>query len=312
MNWDILLHWMTHMGEGSWDGFKDAVARLAPQDEALDELFVRGRLYLSDMGHAEFFFSGSRRWRVLPPVLAGLAAKPDAAILCGGRTPQLSGTLTTSAEAAGCRVSLEDAADGPTALHFRGEPAALASAAAAADVRFVSDYAGALCRAVVPVYEMFERAPEEPAPTNWSRKSFDFDSMSLVDGFRPNSACECSPRRGLPRWYVHTRRGRLRAMPKREAIYASAMLQRVTLLRYDAESRRLLSPVKTPPPEVFSRVACLCAGTRGRVEGRLIVFDQVPLETAAVLCVAAGQSHPSVAHSVIHTSKTGNDDGQPV
>jgi hypothetical protein len=306
MNWDILLHWMTHMGEGSWDGFKDAVARLAPQDEALDELFVRLRLYLSDMGHAEFFIGGSRRWRVLPPVLAGLAAQSDAAVLCGGRTRQLSGILTTYAKAAGCLVSLEDAADGPTALRVTGEPAALASAASAAGIRFVSDYASALCREVVPVYEMFECAPEESAPTNWSRKSFDFDSMSLVDGFRPNSACECSPRRGLPRWYVHTRRGRLRAMPKREAIYTAAMLQRVTLLRYDSEIRRLLSPVRVPPPELFSRVACLCAGTRGRVEGRLIVFDQVPLETAAVLCVAAGQSHPGVARSVIYTSKTGN------
>lgn len=312
MNWDILLHWMTHLSEGSWDGFKDAVARLAPEDEALDELFVRLRLCLSDMGHAEFFVGGSRRWRVLPPVLAGLAAKPDVTVLCGGRTPQLSGTLTMSAKAAGCLVSLEDAADGPTALRVTGEPAALASAADAAGVRFVSDYASALCREVVPVYEMFERAPEESAPTNWSRKSFDFDSMSLVDGFRPNSACECSPRRGLPRWYVHTRRGRLRAMPKREAIYAAAMLQRVTLLRYDFEGRRLLSPVKVPPPELFSRVACLCAGRRGRVEGRLIVFEQVPLETAAVLCVAAGQPHPGVARSVIDTSKTGNYNGQPV
>lgn len=302
MNWDILLHWMTHMGEGSWDGFKDAVARLAPQDEALDELFVRLRLCLSDMGHAEFFVGGSRRWRMLPPVLGGLAAKPDVAVLCGGRTPQLSGILATSAKAAGCLVSLEDAADGPTTLRVTGEPAALAGAAAAVGVRFVSDYAGALCREVVPVYEMFDRALEESVPTNWSRKSFDFNSMSLVDGFRSNSACECSPRRGLPRWYVHTRHGRLRAMPKREAIYAAAMLQRVTLLRYDVESRRLHAGVRVPPPELFSRVACLCAGTRGRVEGRLIVFEQVPLETAAVLCVAAGQSHPGVARSVIYAS----------
>jgi hypothetical protein len=270
------------------------------------------RLHLSDMGHAEFFVGGSRRWRVLPPVLAGLAVKPDAAVLCGGRTPQLSSILTAHAKAAGCLVSLEDAADGPTALRVTGEPAALASAATAAGIRFVGDYAAALCREVVPVYEMFERAQEESAPTNWSRKSFDFDSMSMVDGFRLNSACECSPRRGLPRWYVHTRRGRLRAMPKREAIYAAAMLQRVTLLRYDAESRRLLTPVKVPPPELFSRVACLCAGTRGRVEGGLIVFDQVPLQTAAVLCIAAGQSHPSVARPVIYTSRTGNYHGQPV
>ncbi|HEY6304469.1 MAG TPA: hypothetical protein VIX14_15540 [Terriglobales bacterium] len=312
MNWNTLLHWMTHMVEGSWDAFKDAVTRLASQDEALDELFVRLRLHLSDMGQADFFVAGSRRWRVLPPVLAGLAGRPEVAVLCGGRTPQLSDTLTASAEAAGCSVSFEEASDAPANIWVTGEPAALANAAAKAGVRYVSDYAGGLCREVEPLYELFERAPEESAPTNWSRKSFDFNSMSMVEGFRPNSACECSPRRGLARWYVHTRRGRLRAMPKREAIYAAAMLQRVTLLRYDIESNRLLCPARVPPPELFARVACLCAGKRGRVEDRMIVFDRVPLETAAVLCVAAGQPRPGTAPPDIYTSKTGNYHGQPV
>ncbi len=309
MNWNVLLHWMTHLGEGSWDGFKDAVARLAPQEEQLDDVLVRLRLYLSDMGHVDFFVGGSRRWRVLPPILAGLAARPGAAVLCGGRTPQLGGTLAAAAEAAGCLVSLEDAAYGPTTLRVEGEPAALARAAAAADVRFVSDYAGALCRLVTPVYELFERAPEESAPTNWSLKSFDFDSMSLLDGLRRNSACECSPRRGLPRWYVHTRRGRLRPMPKREALYTAAMLQRVTLLQYEPDRRRFVAPVKVPPPELYSRAACLCAGRRGRVEGSLIVFEEVPSAMAAVLCVAAGQLYPGVARSALVASKTGGDHG---
>jgi hypothetical protein len=312
MNWDPLFHWMTHLGEGSWNGFKDAVARLAPQDDELDDLLVRLRLHLSDMSHAEFFVDCSRRWRVLPPVLAGLCARPDAAVLCGGRTPRLTSALAVAAEAAGCLVSSDDAADGPTTVSVSGDPSALSRAAAAVGLQFVGNYASTLCRQLIPVYELLERAPKEPAPMNWSRKSFDFDSMSLVEGFRPNSACECSPRRGLPRWYVHTRRGRLRPMPKREAIYTAAMLQQVTLLQYDLENRRLLAPVKAPPPELYSRVACLCDGRRGHVEGRLIVFEEVPPDTAAVLCVAAGQPHPGVMRSVIAAANAGNYHGQPV
>jgi hypothetical protein len=312
MTWDILLHWMAHLGEGSWEGFKDAVARLAPKDEKLDDLVVGLRLHLSDMGHADFFVGGSRRWRVLPPVLAGLAAKPGAAVLCGGRTPQSRGALAVAAEAAGCLLSLEDAADGPTTVRVQGESAALAHVASAVGVRFVSDYAAALCRQLMPVYELFERAPEDSAPTNWSLRSFDFETMSLVDGLRPNSACECSPRRGLPRWYVHTRRGKLRPMPKRESIYTAAMLQRVTLLRFEVEGRRLSAPVRVPPPELYSRAACLCTGKRGRVEGGLIVFEGVPSAVAAVLCVAVGQPHPGVAHSVLDAPKTDDHHGQPV
>lgn len=312
MNWDVLLHWMTHLGEGSWEGFKDAVARLAPQDAELDDILVRLRLHLSEMAHADFFVGGSRRWQVLPPVLAGLAARPDAAVLCGGRTPQLSGAVAAAAEASACVVSSEDAADGPTAVRVAGEPADLARAADAAGLQFLRDYGSALCRRVTPVYELFERAPEESAPTNWSLKSFDFDSMSLVDGLRPNSACECSPRRGLPRWYVHTRRKRLRPMPKREAVYTAAMLQRVTLLRYDSASRRLLAPVKAPPPEPYSRAACLCVGRRGHLESGLIVFEGVPPGVAAVLCVAAGQPHPGVVRSDLEAFEIGDRHGQPV
>lgn len=312
MNWDVLLHWMTHLGEGSWEGFKDALARLAPQNEELRDLVVGLRLHLSDMGHAEFFVGGSRRWRVLAPVVAGLAARPGAAVLCGGRTPQSTGALAAAAEAAGCLVSSEDSPDGPTTVRVEGEPAALARVASALGVRFVSNYAAALCRQLMPVYDLFERAPVESAPTNWSLRSFDFDSMSLVEGLRPKSACELSPRMGLPRWYVHTRRGKLRPMPKREAIYTAAMLQRVTLLRYDGESRRLTAPLKVPPPELYSRVACLCAGRRGRVECGLIVFEEVPSAIAAVLCVAVGQMYPGDAHSVLETSKTGDCHGQPV
>jgi len=111
---------------------------------------------------------------------------------------------------------------------------------------------------------------------------------------------------------VHTRHGRLRSMPKREAVYAAAMLQQVTLLNYDFERHRLRAPVKAPPPETYSRVACLCAGRRGYLEGRHVLFEEVPPNTAAVLCVSAGQPHPGSARQVLDICKAGNQNGQPV
>lgn len=312
MNWDVLLHWMTHLGEGSWDGYKEAVAKLAPRDEDVYDLQVRLRWHLSDMGHAGFFVDGSRRWRMFPPILAGLSGAPGAAVLCGGRTPQLSGAVAAAAQTAGCLFTSEETADAPTTIRVVGAPADMPRAAAGGGIRFVSDYAQVLCRNVVPVYDLLERAAEQSVPTNWSVKSFDFDSVSLVDGLRPNSACECSPRRGLPRWYVHTRRGRLRPMPKREAVYAAAMLQQLTLLRYDFESHCLTAPATVPPPEPYCRAACLCVGRRGHVDGGLIVFEEVPPAVAGVLCVAAGQQHPGLTRAAVAALKTGNHHGQPV
>jgi hypothetical protein len=311
MNWDVLLHWMTHLSEGSWDGFKEAVARMADREQDVHELQIDLRSHMSDMAYAEFFVDGLRRWRVFPPVLAELSADTGAAVLCGGRTPQLTSALVTAAEAAGCLVASDEAADAPTAIRVTGAPADMAHAATAGGIRFVKDYAGVLSRRVQPVYELLERAIEQSAPTNWSVRSFDFDSMSLVDGLHPNSACECSPRHGLPRWYVHTRRGRLRSMPKREAVYAAAMMQGVALLSYDFENRRLLAPVRAPPPEPYCRAACLCAGRRGRVDGGLIVFDDVSPAVVGVLCVAAGQPHPGLTRDRL-AIETGCQHGQPV
>ena len=101
-------------------------------------------------------------------------------------------------------------------------------------------------------------------------------------------------------------------MPKREAIYAAAMLQRMTLLQYDFESRCFTAPVRAPPPEPYCRAACLCAGRRGRVDGGLIVFEDVPSAVAVVLCIAAGQQHPGVACAALAACRTGNHHGQPV
>src|ERR1700685_4168160 len=89
MTWDLLLYWMTHSAEGSWSGFRKAVSEIAPNSLPEDQagLARRLRVTLSDLGHVDFFMEGSQRWRVLPPMLAGLGIDDSAAVLCGSRTP---------------------------------------------------------------------------------------------------------------------------------------------------------------------------------------------------------------------------------
>lgn len=309
MNWDVLLHWMTHLGEGSWEGFKGAVTRLAPEDADSDDLILDLRFHLSDLGHVDFFTGGSRRWRVLRPILAGLA-QSDAAILSGGRTPHLREALAGAINRAGCSMSLDSLRGRPTTLRVSGAPLTLHEIAAEVGVAFSYRYSQTLSAELRPLFRVFEELPDETSPTNWSVKSLDFDSMTMVDGLRRNSACEYSPRRGVPRWYVHTRHGRLKLMPKREAIYAAAMLQGVSLLSYDASERRLLAPARTPPPESYSRVACLCSGRRPLLNGESLRFEEVPPLIAAVLCVAAGQPEPMLTRDAASTASDRNE--QPV
>src|SRR5437016_3272377 len=125
---------MTHAGDGSWEGFKRAVVQLAGEDADVDELIVALRFHLSDLGYVDFFTGGSRRWRVLPPTLVGLAPA-GTAILTGGRTPGLQDAFLVAAERFGCVASIESTDRGPATLRLQGTRPGLAQVATGIGVR---------------------------------------------------------------------------------------------------------------------------------------------------------------------------------
>ena len=292
MSWDVLLHWMTHVGEGSWTAFRNAVAKLAGADAGVDSLCRTLRITMSDLAHADFFVRGSQRWQVLPPVLAGLPMSPGRAVLSGGRTPRLVAGLAAAAPTRQCRLVAEEERDRLACIRFEGTEDSLAAIAVDAGIPYVKDYAAALCREIVPVPLRLESAPVEPALGNWSVRSFDLRSLVWVDGLRARAACEYRSRYGERRFYLHTRRGRLLRMPKREAVYAAAELQYVALAQYDWATATLSTPVSAPLPEAYSRAACLCAGAPARFDQGRLLYEKVPPETAALLLVNAGQPYP--------------------
>jgi hypothetical protein len=293
MNGDTILYWMTHLAEGSWQAFKDAVERLAPDDDS-EKRVTSIRYHLSDLAHVDFFINGARRWSVRPPALAGLAGR-EGAVLVGGRTPELVASLTSAAERFDCDVDIERHGERPSVIRLTGNREHFSEIAAAAGIRFSENYAYVLCSVVRPVPQNIDRLVLERAPTNWIVRSFDFESMSMIDGLHRNSACEYRPRHGLPRWYVHTKRQRLTPLPKREAIYAAAAIRGVSLLTYESDNQRLVAKRATLPPEVMVRIACLCSGRSPRVQGDSVYFDGVPQSIGRLLCAAAGQELPNAA-----------------
>ena len=318
MNWDVLLHWMTHLREGSWGSFRGAVAKLADADADIDDLCRRLRIALSDLGHAGFFVDDSQRWRVLPPVLAGLPPPSEAAVLAGGRTPKLSAALADAAATRGCRVVAEGVEDRPACVRLEGPPNALGSAAADAGLQYIENFAVHLCASIRPIPPQLETARVEEAPGNWSVHSFDIESLKWVEGLRSRSACEFRPRYGRSRFYVHTRRGRLlrldrREGGKREAVYAAAMIREVPLADYDTSTAMLSVPASAPFPESFARAACLCTGVPAAFNQGRLVYRNVPRDIAAVLLIAAGQPYPE-AHQPASTAvgDAGQPHGQPV
>ena len=295
MNCDLLLTWMTHLGEGSWIGFRKAAEEIANGDRDLLKLSRALRVGLSDLGFTDFFVDGTQRWRMLPPILGGLAAQDDAAALYGSRTPALVEALRNAAEAHGGRLEEEALKDCPTSFRVVGEREVIAAISSQIGVAYELENGRRIAEDVPPIPCALEAAAQEPAPLNWKARSFDLGMRAWVDGLLPNAACEFTPTHGPSKYYVRRKSGMLLKMPKRESLYAAAMLKGIRLIDYKPNAMELSVPLFAPMPELYARAACLCACRPAQIVNRRFVYSDVTPEVAALLMVAAGQLHPGVA-----------------
>ena len=295
MNCDLLLTWMTHLGEGSWGGFRKAAEEIAGGDPDPLELSRALRVGLSDLGFTDFFVDGAQRWRMRPPVLGGLAAQEDVAALYGSRTPALVEALRNAAEAHGGSLEEEGLQDCPTSFRVVGERRVIAAISRLIEVAYEPDNGGRIAEDVPPIPCVLETAAQEPRPLNWKARSFDFGICAWVDGLFPNAACEFTPIHGPSKYYIRRKSGKLLRMPKRESLYAAAMLKGVRLIDYEPDTMKLSSPLFAPMPELYARAACLCACRPAQIiNGRFVYCDVTP-QVATLLMVAAGQPHPEAA-----------------
>lgn len=285
---------MTHLGEGSWIRFRKAAEEIASGNRDPLELSRILRIGLSDLGFADFFVDGTQHWRMLPPVLGGLAAQ-EVAVLSGSRTPHLLDALRNAVAEHGGRLEEEALQDCPTSFRVVGERRVIAEIATRIGVAYEPENGRRIAEDVLPIPRMLETAVQEPAPLNWKVRSFDLCRRAWVDGFLPNAACEFRPIHGRPKYYIRRKNGKLLSMPKRESLYAAAMLKGVCLIDYEPDAMKLSAPSFAPMPELYARAACLCACRPAEILNGRFAYSNVTPEVASLLMVAAGQPHPVVA-----------------
>lgn len=298
--WDMLLYWMSNMGEGSWDRFRNVVTELAGRDGDLGPLRRSLRVRLSDFAHVNFFIGDSSRWNALPPLVAGLLEPANAALLIGARTPRLLSDVQAAAARTGVVVSCEVSDDSPAIIRLEGSPDTLTACAVASGIDYADNYAWQLAGALSPIPSLLDRPRRDTdqAPINWTPRSYDLRTHEWVDGSLRNAACEFTPRYGRPRYFISNRRRRLREVAsRRDVVYAAAYSRGVSLAKYDPATRTLSVPVSAPLPEAFARVAVLCSGRRADIKQGQFSYEGVPREIGAVLLTALGQP-PAIAANV--------------
>lgn len=296
--WNMLLYWMSNMGEGSWDRFRNVVAELAGRDGDLSQLRRSLRVRLSDFAHVDFFIADSSRWNTLPPLVAGLVEPASAALLIGARTPRLVSDVQAAAARTGVVFSCEVWDGSPAIIRLEGPSSALTACAVASGIDYADNYAWRLAGALSQIPSLLERPRRDTdqAPINWTPRSYDLHSREWVDGSLPNAACQFTPRYGRPRYFVSNRRRRLlEVASRRDVVYAAAYSRGISLAAYDPATRTLSVPVSAPLPEAFARVACLCSGRRADVRQGRIAYEGVPRDIGAVLLTALGQPRAIVA-----------------
>ena len=307
MKWDPLIHWMSHVGEGSWASFKRAVMALAALGDDVAFEVRRLRMRLSDLGYAEFFIGGTGRWRTFKPILATSPHLSRRAFLCGGRTPAVVESLRTAASRVGCETILLSVDGLFTSLQVVGRVPELAQATG---LQFVPDVDLRLSTRITSVPELLARAPSRIPPRNWTPVSLDLRSLRWVEGVKRNTVVEYTSSY-QERVYLVPRRTDMVELPKREAIYAAASLNEIALAQYHPDTRELRVPLVAPLPEPMARAACVAAGRPSVVRNGLLVYEDVPVRLATVLLVGLGHLPPRFHFCHRRNRGPGNRPRQP-
>jgi hypothetical protein len=291
MDANKLLHWLSHLGEGSWESFRKAVEELSVAEGGLSagDAAVQMRFRLSELGDIDFFPEKRRRWQILPPTLARFPERHGEAVLCGGRTPVLLASLKTAAEKWVCSLTQEPRDELPDRIRICGEPDALTALAAATRIKCEPDFAADLSRRIVPIHTQLAAAPTEDLMIRWQRKYFDLRAKRWVDQTLARTACECVSQYGRRATYVQVSRTRTVRMPKREALYAAASLSGIALALYDVETLCLSAPMHAPIPDACARLACIGSGGVGKLESGRVHYSPLSPRIAEIILAALGQ-----------------------
>ncbi len=258
---DALLRWVSELGSGSWQQFREACDHL----QLVPSVALRG---LSVLGHAEISWR-SRRFACAPATLTTIPLMPGRLLLCGQRGSDGLAEIARVAAESEIDVDLEGEGShqfglGPRTVLVDAEPDQAADFAATAGLRFAPQAAEAIAASLPAVGfpvsvepgapdERFPRCPLDPdmlepcwdAPGNGSYE----DGLWSWEGFQG--------RRSFLR-----RDGEWFHIPIRE--HGPYLIERPPgapeLMRYDLANRLMYVNAHAPLPELHARAACLCSG----------------------------------------------------
>lgn len=285
---DLLLRWLSVLGTGNWQTFKDGVAAVALDGQELRATSVAQTL--SSLAHIEIDWT-QRRWWVAPPLLVVLPNAGLTAVLAGRRTPELDARLQDLLES-DIDVDIQQVrqVSAPQAIFISAARwDDLLSAAQALCVgfsgRFVQTVSSHLPLMEAPSPQVIDLPPDG----QW----FDPSDLMWTSGSMPPYGLRRYEEFGTPSIYWGNGEGWARVDLDIGRYLAVNQAGR-DVLRFVSLGQRgdLESPASMPLPWIQRRLATMSSGLIATTRSGNQVFENVPSDVARAIAFSVGQHLP--------------------
>lgn len=259
MNGNLLLLYLSEMGNGRWSTFIDALNALsAPWGRS-----THAR-QLQMLSHVEFdFLSDPMRWSVTPPTLAWLPRHDTAhcAVLCGRRTERLLADLRQFAQDVGCTLKIRQQENNPDAIFVVAkESYQIDNIAERLHIDSEPKSAERLAHCLPHLNDYLALCPLKHEPHGYGIKKLDLTQEKWVEVERTDDTGLFEYDCVEGRQYRLKIEGQCRQTPRDFGNYALLSHLRHSILRYDDRACELVVPTFANLPVLFARAATLCSG----------------------------------------------------
>lgn len=275
MNDNLLLAYLSELGQGKWPQFRQALDYLAEEN---DELYrsVKAR-QLSALGHVEFAFEGDLHWAVCEPTIAWLSRDDQLkGVLCGQRSQRLLDDLADWCERFDCELACVSQKEGPDVISILSPTNDVGEQLAQkVSLRSQLDAAERLAEILPDITSHLSLCSNEPAPRGYKTERYETDQGRWLE-----VDSDIGP--GFYRYIHYQREYRLKIngttwkTPPYIGIFPWLQHEKRIVFTYDPKERTLRGPANVILPPLFARAVTLCSGLLPRFERNHHIYVEVP------------------------------------
>jgi hypothetical protein len=286
MDYNLLLAYLSQVGSGSWQLFRDALGEVLERDDELYPSRIARRL--SSLAHVEYAFESDLKWAICPPAIVWLPnATGTRGVLCGMRSERVINDLVSQAGRASVTVRSEKQAYGPDVLLISS--ASSDGGQKLADHLGLASVAGAaeqLARSLPDLDSYFALATPSWNPSGYGVQAFQPRTLQWVDVNSDASDGLYSYGYYTPEFRL-VRAGQRLKVARDIAVYKVLALNRQVVITYDSSAMTLSVPARAPLPALHDRAAVLASGRLPSVTNDLhsvrYVYSDVPAKIASAI-----------------------------